>query len=90
MGDFEHTRTGVMVLVSRTSLISSTSLASSHRGRSGPERHVFMVIGLPWTSRLRESGGGMEGEEEVDRLVYVGGGTDGGAEGTPVTAPARP
>ena len=47
MGDLEHTSTGVMVLVSRTSFMSSVSLASSQRGRSGPDRHDFMVIGLP-------------------------------------------
>ena len=49
-----------------------------------------MVMGSPWTPRLRESGGGIEGEEEVERPVHVGGGTDGVAGGTPAVPAATP
>ena len=49
-----------------------------------------MVMALPWMSRLRSSGGGVAGAEEVDWCVYVGGGIDGGAGGTPAVPAATP
>ena len=49
-----------------------------------------MLMALPWTSRLRSSGGGRGGSDEFDLRVYVGGGTVGVAGGTPAVPAATP